>query len=261
MKAALGASFRSARESVLLGAATAAAVAFMLATQLDAQEGPPTGPADTQVKSMPVPASVYQLQAHEVVAQIIGQRHELLLSDAQFDELEKLHQAILDERAIYESTGAKPPYHRRPVWVTTAKQALDRAFTILTPQQQHQSLMLFASTTQQGAATPVVDTSTTNQPVPASVHQLQAHEVVAQIIGQRHELLLSDAQFEELQKLHRAVLGERAIYESTGHKPPYHRRPVWITTPEQALAKAFTILTPQQQHQSLMLFAKAERAP
>lgn len=100
------------------------------------------------------------------------------------------------------------------------------------------------------------DTQTTNMPVPALIHQLKAHEVVERIISQRHELLLSDAQFEELKALHKAVREERAIYESTGRSKPPFERPVWITTPEQALAKAFTILTPQQQHQSLMLFEK-----
>jgi hypothetical protein len=100
------------------------------------------------------------------------------------------------------------------------------------------------------------DTQTSNMPVPASIHQLKAHEVVEQIISQRHHLLLSDPQFEELTTLHRAVREERAIYESTGRSKPPYQRPVWITTPEQALAKAFTILTPQQQHQSLMLFAQ-----
>ena len=102
----------------------------------------------------------------------------------------------------------------------------------------------------------VADTQTVNMPVPASIHQLKAHQVVERIISQRHELLLSDAQFEELTALHRAVRDERAIYESTGRSKPPYQRPVWITTPEQALAKAFTILTPQQQHQSLMLFEK-----
>ena len=99
---------------------------------------------------------------------------------------------------------------------------------------------------------------TVNMPVPASIHQLKAHEVVEQIIAQRHDLLLSDHQFAELTGLHKAVRDERAIYESTGRTRPPYQRPVWITTPEQALAKAFTILTPQQQHQSLMLFEKLE---
>jgi len=100
------------------------------------------------------------------------------------------------------------------------------------------------------------DSQTSNMPVPASIHQLKAHEVVEQIISQRHQLLLSDAQFEELTALHRAVRDERTIYESTGRSKPPYQRPVWITTPEEALAKGFTILTPQQQHQSLMLFAQ-----
>lgn len=100
------------------------------------------------------------------------------------------------------------------------------------------------------------DTAAVNMPVPASIHQLQAHEVIEQIVAQRHDLLLSDAQFEELEALHRAVREERRIYESTGRSKPPYQRPVWITTPEQALAKAFTILTPQQRHASLMLFAR-----
>lgn len=111
------------------------------------------------------------------------------------------------------------------------------------------------------AGTPLTaqDTAGANMPVPVAIHQLKAHEVVERIIGQRHELLLSDAQFEELEALHRAVREERRIYESTGRSKPPYQRPIWITTPEQALAKAFTILTPQQQHQSLMLFAKQGR--
>lgn len=100
------------------------------------------------------------------------------------------------------------------------------------------------------------DSAAVNMLVPASIHQMKGHEVVEQIIAQRHELLLSDVQFEELQGLHRAVREERAIYESTGRSKPPYQRPVWITTPEQALAKAFTILTPQQRHASLMLFAQ-----
>jgi hypothetical protein len=110
-----------------------------------------------------------------------------------------------------------------------------------------------------GAQLQAQDTATVNMPVPASIQRLRAHEVVAHIISQRHALLLSDAQFEELQALHRAVTEERAIYESTARSKPPYQRPVWITTPEQALAKAFTILTPQQRHASLMRFAKQGR--
>lgn len=113
------------------------------------------------------------------------------------------------------------------------------------------ALALFG-TSLHAQATPAV-----NMPVPASIHSLQAHEVVAHIIDQRHDLLLSDAQFAELQALHKAMMEERQIYESTGRSKPPYERPVWITTPEQALAKAFTILTAQQQHASLMLFEKA----
>ena len=105
---------------------------------------------------------------------------------------------------------------------------------------------------------PSADTQTTNMLVPASIHQLKAHEVVEQIISLRHELLLSDAQFAELTALHRAVRDERPIYETTGRSKPPHQRAVRITTPEQALAKAFTILTPQQQHRSLMLFGQQQ---
>jgi hypothetical protein len=105
----------------------------------------------------------------------------------------------------------------------------------------------------------VADTRLTNMAVPAVIHQLKAHEVVERIISQRHDLFLSDAQFEELTALHRAVRDQRAIYESTGRSKTPYQRPVWITTPEQALAKAFTILTPQLQHQSLMLFEKEAR--
>ena len=105
------------------------------------------------------------------------------------------------------------------------------------------------------------DTVAANMPVPASIQRLKAHEVVEQIISQRHELLLSDAQFDELQALHRALREERQIYESTGRSKPPYERAVWITTPEQALKKAFTILTPQQQHASLMLFAKQGGKP
>jgi hypothetical protein len=103
----------------------------------------------------------------------------------------------------------------------------------------------------------LIDTQTVNMPVPAVIHQLKTHEVVERIISQGHDVLLSDQLFAELKALHKAVFEERAIYESTS-KPPA-QRPVWITSPEQALAKAFTILTSQQQHQSLMLFGQERR--
>lgn len=105
------------------------------------------------------------------------------------------------------------------------------------------------------------DMPAANMPTPASIHQLAAPEVIAQIIEQRHELLLSDAQFEELSALFSAVRDGRIVYESTGRSKPPYQRAIWITTPEQALARAFTILTPQQQHASLMLFANQGRVP
>lgn len=130
------------------GLATLVVAASLASTQVGAQAHPHAQPTDTQTSNMPVPASIHQLKAHEVVEQIISQRHQLLLSETQFEELTALHRAVREERAIYESTGrSKPPYHR-PGWITTPAQALAKAFTILTPQQQHQSLMLFA---QQGA--------------------------------------------------------------------------------------------------------------
>ncbi len=98
-----------------------------------------------------------------------------------------------------------------------------------------------------------------DMPMPAVIATLKAHEVVEQILDQQHELALSTAQHEELNALHKAVRDERALYESTGRTRPPEKRPVWITTPEQALAKAFTILTPQQRHQSLMLFERSAR--
>jgi len=121
-----------------------AVAASLVSTPLRAQERPQAQPADTQTTNMPVPASIHQLKAHEVVEQIISQRHELLLSDAQFDELTALHRAVRDERGIYETTGRSKPPYQRPVRITTPEEALAKAFTILTPQQQHQSLMLFA---------------------------------------------------------------------------------------------------------------------
>ena len=105
------------------------------------------------------------------------------------------------------------------------------------------------------------DTAAVNMPVPALIHQLRSHQVIEQIIAQRHELLLSDAQFADLQALWQAVCDERPIYESTGRSKPPYQRPARITTPEQALAKAFSMLTPQQQHASLMLFARQGREP
>jgi hypothetical protein len=103
--------------------------------------------------------------------------------------------------------------------------------------------------------------STVNMAVPASIHQLGTRQVVEQILAQRHDLLLSDQQFADLSGLNRAVRDGRPIYEPTGRTKPPYERPVKITTPEQALARAFTLLTPQQQHQSLMLFAKLEPKP
>jgi hypothetical protein len=96
---------------------------------------------------------------------------------------------------------------------------------------------------------------------PAIIRTLKAHEVVEQVLGQQHDLLLSPAQLEDLTALHKAVKEERAIYEATGRTRPPEKRAVWITTPEQALAKAYTILTPQQQHKSLMLFEQRSKKP
>ena len=66
------------------------------------------------------------------------------------------------------------------------------------------ALTLFA-TSLRAQATPAV-----NMPVPASIHRLAAHEVVARIIDQRHDLLLSDAQFAKLETLHKAMIDRAA---------------------------------------------------
>jgi hypothetical protein len=108
----------------------------------------------------------------------------------------------------------------------------------------------------------VVGTAGAQEPMPtvsnppAVIKTLKAHEVVEQVLAQQHDLLLSPAQVEDLTALHRAVKDERAIYESTGRT-----RPPENTTPGQALARAYTILTPEQQHKSLMLFEQQSKKP
>jgi hypothetical protein len=47
-----------------------------------------------------MPAVIATLKAHEVVEQILDQQHELALSTAQHEELNALHKAVRDERAI-----------------------------------------------------------------------------------------------------------------------------------------------------------------
>jgi hypothetical protein len=89
---------------------------------------------------------------------------------------------------------------------------------------------------------------------PAVVKTLEPHEVVDHVLKQQHELLLSPAQVDSLMALQKAVKKHQPIYEPTGRTKPPEYRVVSIDTPEQALVKAFTILTPQQQHKSLMLF-------
>jgi hypothetical protein len=137
MKTTLVSRTSSARGMVWRGL-VAVAVAGMIGTQLQAQDPPAT--------NMAVPAWIHQLKAHEVVERIIAQRHELLLSDAQFDELETLYRAVRDGRQVleHESVGRTKPPYQRSVRITTPEQALAKAFSILTPQQQHASLMQFA---------------------------------------------------------------------------------------------------------------------
>ena len=112
---------------------------------------------------------------------------------------------------------------------------------------------------QQPPRVPAADSQTTNMPMPAVIHSLKPHQVVERIINQRHQLFLSDAQFSDLTALHTALRDGLPINEPTGSSKPPFQRTVVITTPEQALARAFTVLTPQQQHQSLMLFEKEGR--
>jgi hypothetical protein len=106
----------------------------------------------------------------------------------------------------------------------------------------------------QGGKPPVADTQVSNMPVPPVIHGLKPHEVIDRIIGHRHQLFLSDAQFADLKALSQAVREKGAVTERTGSSKPPFERTVKIDTPEQALARAFSILTPQQQHQALMLF-------
>ena len=89
---------------------------------------------------------------------------------------------------------------------------------------------------------------------PAVIKTLEPHEVVEHVLKQQHDLLLSRAQVDSLTALQKAVKKHQPVHEPTGRTKPPEYRAVQIETPEQALAKAFTILTPQQQHKSLMLF-------
>jgi hypothetical protein len=88
---------------------------------------------------------------------------------------------------------------------------------------------------------------------PAVIKTLEPYEVVEHVLKQKH-LLLSPAQADSLTALEKAVKKHQPINEPTGRTKPPEYRAVLIETPEQALAEAFTILTPQQQHKSLMLF-------
>jgi hypothetical protein len=89
---------------------------------------------------------------------------------------------------------------------------------------------------------------------PAVIKTLKPQEVVEHMLKQKHDLLLSAAQVDSLTALEKAVKKHQPVYEPTGRTKPPEYRAVSIETPEQALAKAFTILTPPQQHKSLMLF-------
>ena len=78
------------------------------------------------------------------------------------------------------------------------------------------------------------------------------------MLAQRHELYLSDGQFESLRALHRRLQAGRPLSEPTmGGK---FTQLVKVDTPRKALERAFQVLTPQQQHQSLMLFGKRQSA-
>ena len=100
--------------------------------------------------------------------------------------------------------------------------------------------------------------SMVNMPVPASIDRMTPTEVVAEVLAQRHELYLSDGQFESLRALQRTLQAGRAVREPVmGGK---FTQLVKVDTPWKALERAFQVLTPQQQHQSLMLFGKRKSA-
>jgi hypothetical protein len=100
--------------------------------------------------------------------------------------------------------------------------------------------------------------SMANMSVPASIDRMTPAEVVAEVLAQRHELYLSDGQFESLQALHRTLQAGRPVSEPVmGGKST---QLVKIDMPQQALERAFRVLTPQQLHQSLMLFGKRQSA-
>jgi hypothetical protein len=104
-----------------------------------------------------------------------------------------------------------------------------------------------------GNATAQEPMPTVSKP-PAVIKTMKPYEVVQEVLAQQHELLLSSAQVDSLTALQTAVKKHQPVYEPTGRTKPPEYRAVQIETPAQALAYAFTILTPQQQHKSLMLF-------
>jgi hypothetical protein len=102
--------------------------------------------------------------------------------------------------------------------------------------------------------------ATVNMPVPASIDRMTPAEVVAGVLAQRHELYLSDGQFESLRALERRLQSSRLVSVPQPVMGGKFTQLVTIDTPWKALELSFRVLTPQQQHQSLMLFAKRQPA-
>ena len=90
----------------------------------------------------PLPQILHRLRPHQVVAQVLTQRQELQLSEAQVGSLSALEAALRTEPHRYIHRGGKP-HRTRHVPMTTRAQAYQQVLALVTPEQQDRLATLF----------------------------------------------------------------------------------------------------------------------
>ena len=205
-----------------------------------------------------VPGALDNLKPHEVVEAIHSESEALGLTSAQGGRLDSLHLAVRDERHRWETiSGNKAHQAMKMRPMISADSAYSKSLAILTPEQRNGLARLLADT----SFVPVVP-SLANE-LPASLTDLEAHELPQAFLGERQSLSLTNEQVQGLATLHVAIRDEAHRYARRRHGPKGHPHMMMepMVSRRRAYNDALSYLNQEQQVTAGRIFKGGDYEP
>lgn len=198
------------------------------------------------------PEALSGLKPHEVVEAITAEAKQVNLTTDQLARLDSLHLAVRDERHRWtRAPGNKAHRDSRMQPMISRNQAYSDALNLLTPSQRASVMKQF----DEEDYVPVVPSLLSV--VPPSLEDLNPHEIVQVFTAEAEALGLTEAQQEDLQRLHVAVRDEPHSYKTVGAPGKAHRRRMMepMVSKRRAYNDALSYLTPGQQERAMKRFS------